>query len=199
MDEQQPELRWAPLPPPPKRTGRTWLIIGLVVAALAIAGAVLFFLLPRGSSPAPTESASPTPTASPTESATPSPSGTPSPSAEPEPEPITTAPPVGDPSADVFRDKVSGWLDTAPRGLDIIAGASGQDGLPVVDTLQDDAQRLSDARPPSSIQQEWSDGVNAYAQQLSALRSAIEDSSGVSAAVDAARASAQSLRSLVGL
>lgn len=197
MDEQQPELRWAPLDPAPKRTGRIWLIVGVAVAALAIVGALLFFLLPRGGAPEPEESASPSPSASPTES----PSATPSPSATAEPTqpPIVTPPPVADPTVEVFRGKVSGWLNDALRGLDIVAGAPGQDALPVVDTLQQDAQRLSDAQPPSSIAQKWRDGVSAYAQRLTELRSAITNESGVSTAVDAARAAAQDLRSLVGL
>ncbi|MBT2485407.1 MULTISPECIES: hypothetical protein [unclassified Microbacterium] len=197
MDEQQPELRWAPLPAPPKRKGRIWLIVGLVVAALVIVGALLFFLLPRGESPDPGTSGSPTPAA--TASGTPSPSSSPSTAPEPTETPITTAPPVADPTVEVFRDKVSGWLSSATRGLDIVSGASGQDALPVVETLQDDAQRLSDTPPPASIQQDWSDGVTAYAQRLTDLRSAIEGDSGVAAAVDAARASAQTLKSLVGL
>ncbi|WP_149084927.1 MULTISPECIES: hypothetical protein [Microbacterium] len=201
MDEPQPEVRWAPLPPAPKRTGRVWLIVGLSVAALAIVGLVLFFLLPRDGAPDPAESASPSPTAGPSETPTPTASPTPTATATstPEPTPITTAPPVGDPTLDVFRDKVSGWLNSADRGLDIIAGASGQDALPVVDSLQEDAQRLGDALPPSSIQDSWRSGVETYAQRLTTLRSAIESGSGVSGAIDSARSAAADLRDLVGL
>lgn len=195
MDEQQPEVRWAPLPPQPKKTGRVWLIVGLSVAALAIVGALLFFLLPRDGAPVPTPRPSSTPTETPTPTSTPTPSATPA----PEPTPITTPPPAADPTIEVFRERVSGWLNDAPRGLDIIAGASGQDALPVLDTLQQDAQRLSDAQPPSSIEPAWRDGVAAYADRLAELRSAITSGSGVSGAVDAARSSAQSLRTLVGL
>ena len=195
MDEPQPEVRWAPLPPAPKRTGRVWLIVGLSVAALAIVGLLLFFLLPRDGDPEPVDSTSPTPTATPSETAT----ATPAPTTTPEPTPITTAPPIGDPTVEVFRDKVSGWLNSADRGLDIVAGASGQDALPVVDSLQEDAQRLGDALPPSSIQDSWRSGVEAYAQRLTALRAAIEGGSGVPGAIDSARAAAADLRSLVGL
>jgi hypothetical protein len=99
----------------------------------------------------------------------------------------------------VFRGQVSGWLNDAPRGLDIIAGASGQDALPVVETLQQDAQRLSDVQAPSSIASKWDDGVADYAQRLTQLRTAITNDSGVPAAVDAARKSVDALRSLVGL
>ncbi|WP_337750189.1 hypothetical protein [Microbacterium sp. B19(2022)] len=203
MDESQPDLSWAPLPPQPKRTGRVWLIVGLSVAALAIVGLLLFFLLPRGDSPEPSESASPTPTASATPTSTPTPTPTPTPTAtaapEPEPTPALTPPPATDPTVEVFRGQVSGWLNSAPRGLDIIAGASGQDALPVVDTLQQDAQRLSDAQAPSSIATKWYDGVTDYAQRLTQLQAAITNDSGVPAAVDAARKSVNALRSLVGL
>ncbi|UPL18137.1 hypothetical protein [Microbacterium aurugineum] len=197
MDEPQPELRWAPLPAQPKKTGKVWLIVGLVVAALAIVGALLFFFLPRGDAPAPTDSASPSPSATSTPTATPTPTSSPTP--EPVQTPQVTAPPVADPSIEVFRERVSGWLGDAPRGLDIIAGASGQDALPVLDTLQQDAQRLSDALPPSSIEQQWREGVSTYATRLTQLRSAITDGSGVAAAVEAARSSVQQLRSLAGL
>ncbi|WP_262000697.1 hypothetical protein [Microbacterium sp. Mcb102] len=201
MDEPQPELRWAPLPPQPKRTGRIWLIVGLSVAALAIVGLLLFFLLPRGDSPAPSESASPTPSESTTPTPTTTPTAMPTTTAAPEPEPTPalTPPPATDPTVEVFRGQVSGWLNSAPRGLDIIAGASGQDALPVVDTLQQDAQRLSDAQAPSSIASKWYDGVTDYAQRLTQLQAAITNDSGVPAAVDAARKSVTALRSLVGL
>ncbi|MFJ2505649.1 hypothetical protein [Microbacterium sp. NPDC087592] len=201
MDEPQPELRWAPLPPQPKRTGRIWLIVGLSVAALAIVGLLLFFLLPRGDAPAPSESASPTPTASVTPTSTPTPTPTPTATTAPEPEPTPalTPPPATDPTIEVFRGQVSGWLNSAPRGLDIIAGASGQDALPVVDTLQQDAQRLSDAQAPSSIASKWYDGVTDYAQRLTQLQAAITNDSGVAAAVDAARTSVNALRSLAGV
>lgn len=199
MDDPQPEVRWAPLPPAPKRTGRVWLIVGLSVAALAIVGILLFFLLPRDGGPEPVGSTSPSPTATPSETPTATPTSTTTPSATPEPTPITTAPPIGDPTIEVFRDKVSGWLNSTDRGLDIVAGASGQDALPVVDSLQEDAQRLGDALPPSSIQDSWRSGVETYAQRLTALRAAIEGGSGVPGAIDSARAAAADLRSLVGL
>jgi len=197
-EEPQPELRWAPIPPKPSRKGRVWLMIGLVVAALLIVGVLLFFLLPRGETPEPGSSASP----SPSSSATPTPSGSPiaspSPSSEPT-APVETVPPVTDPTIPAFQGQVSGWLGDAGRGLDIVAGATGQDALPVIDTLQEDAQRLSDAQPPASIDQKWRDGVAAYSQSLTALRSAVSAGSGVSSAVDAARGSVQNLKSLVGL
>ena len=192
-DDQQPELRWAPLEPAPKRTGRLWLIIGLSVAAVAIVGVLLFLFLPRGDSPDPGASPSATPSASP--SATTTPSTTP----EPTQTPITTAPPATDPTVEVFRGQVSGWLNDAPRGLDIITGNNGPDALPVVETLQQDAQRLSDAQPPSSIADGWRDGVSAYAERLTELQSALSTGPAPAATIDAARTAVQDLRTLVGL
>ena len=192
MSEQQPELHWAPLPPAPKRRGRVWLIAGIIVAVVVIAAVLLLFLIPRGPAPEPT--ASPTPTASATPTSTPTPTPTPTPTT-----PVVTAPPTSDPSVGVFRDQVSVWLNDAVRGLDIVANNAGPDALPVIETLQDDAQRLSDAQAPSSISESWRDGVTAYAQKLTALRDAASAGTGVAAAVDAARAAAGNLRALVGL
>lgn len=195
MSDPQPELRWAPIPPAPPRRGRMWLIIGLVVAAVVIVGLVLFFLLPRGTAPAPGPSASPSVSPSPSETPTPTPTPTPTGTSAP----IATPPPAVDPTIEAFRGQVSGWLNDAPRGLDIVAGASGQDALPVVDSLQQDAQRLSDAQAPSSLADAWQDGIGAYSQRLEELRTAISTGSDVSGAVDAARAAVQNLRTLVGL
>lgn len=185
MDEPQPEVRWAPLPPAPQRTGRVWLIVGLSVAALGVVALVLFFAVFRGGMPGPEGFGTP-PVGS---SETPPDGAT----------PMTSAPPVDDPTLEVFRDKVSGWLSAVEPGLDIVTGASTEDAIPVVDSLIDDAQRLGDALPPSSIQDSWRSGVETYAQQLTALRSAVEDGSGVSAAIDSARAAAADLRDLVDL
>lgn len=194
-DEPQPELRWAPLEPAPKRTGRIWLIVGLSVAALVIVGVLLFLFLPRGESPDPGASPSATPSSTPTATPSPSPTATP----EPTQTPITTPPPVVDPTVDAFRDQVSGLLGDAPRGLDIVAGAGGSDALPVVETLQQDAQRLSDAQPPSSIADQWRDGLSAYSQQLADLNAVVTSGASSAAAVEAARAGVQNLRALVGL
>lgn len=186
VSEQQPELRWAPMEPKPKRTGRIWLIIGLVVAALLVVGALLFFLLPRGDAPDAGSSPDPTATATP---------GSP----EETPEPALTPPAPVDPTIDVFREQVGGWLTDAPRGLDIIARASDEDALTVIDTLEQDAIRLSDAQPPSSIASQWRDGVGAYAQRLGELRTAIGSSEGTSGALEAARAAAADLSAIAGI
>nr|WP_201469369.1 hypothetical protein [Microbacterium hydrocarbonoxydans] len=212
-DEQQPELRWAPLPPKPSNRGRIWLIVGLTVAALVVAAVLLLFLLPRGDaaepgasespSPSPSASASPTATASATPSSTPSPSETPTTAPTPTPEPtmtpITTPPPPADPSVGVFRDTVQGWLDDALTGLDIVSGTGGQEAVDVVDTLQNDAQRLSEAAPPASIESDWHAAVATYAQALSELRSAVAAGGDSAGAVSSAESAADGVRSLVGL
>lgn len=212
-DEQQPELRWAPLPPKPSNRGRIWLIVGLTVAALVVAAVLLVFLLPRGAAPAPgatgTASPSPSPTASPTGTPTTTPTPTPSPSEtatvaptptpDPTMTPITTPPPPADPSVDVFRDTVQGWLDDALTGLDIVGETSGQEAVGVVDTLQNDAQRLSEAAPPASIESDWHAAVATYAQALSDLRSVVAAGGDSSGAASSALSAADGVRSLVGL
>ncbi|NJI30007.1 hypothetical protein HBI98_22895, partial [Aeromonas veronii] len=97
-DDPQPELRWAPMDPPPRNRGRVWLIVGLVVAALVVVGVLLFFLLPRDGATDPESSASPSPSASTSPSPSPTMTTTASPE-EPEPSmtPITTPPPPADP------------------------------------------------------------------------------------------------------
>ena len=192
-DEQQPELRWAPIPPKPRNRGRIWLIVGLVVAALAIVGVLLFLLIPRGDGPDP----DPSPSPSATPSATPTPTPTPTP--EPTDPPVVTEPPVVDPTIDAFRTQVGAWLEDGSRGLDIVSGVNGPDASPVVATLQEDAQRLSDAQPPSSIATAWRDGVSAYAQRLAELNTAVTSGSDTAAAIDAARSALQTLNGLVGL
>lgn len=200
MSEQPPELRWAPNEPKPRNRRRLWLIVGLVVAALVIAGVLLFLLFPRGGSPEPSASASPTSSAT----ATSTPTTPATPSAEPEPTavptaPVVTPPPVVDPSVEAFRDQVAPRLNDALRGLDIVAESSGQDALSVVDTLRADVQQLSETPPPSSIQAQWRESLSAYSERLAELRSAVSGGSGTAAAVDAARSAAQNVRSVVGL
>lgn len=202
-DEQQPELRWAPLEPKPDNRGRIWLIVGLSVAVLVIVGVLLFLLLPRDGSAAPGESASPSPssTTTPTASASPTPSASTEPAPDPEPSmtPITTPPPPADPSIDAFRGQVEGWLDDALTGLDIVSASGGQDAVSVIDTLKDDAQRLGELAPPTSIEGAWREGLTAYGQRLSELRTAADSGGSMSGPLDAAVAAANDLRGLVGL
>lgn len=194
--QPQPELRWAPLPPKPKRAWKVWTIAGIVVVALIVSIIVLFVLLNPGGEPDVEGTASPTPSVS----VSPSPSEPPTVEPTDEPTvPAVTEPPVVDPSVEAFREQVSVWLESAPTGLDIVSQSSGQDALTVVDTLQEDAQRLSDAQPPSSILEQWYSGVSAYAETLGALRTAVTSGSGVPAAVESARVAVQDLNAIVGL
>ncbi len=200
---EQPDVRWAPMEPAPRNRRRLWLVIGLVVAALLIVCILLVVFLPRSDAPDAGSTPSPSPSSSdgaqPDSSPSPLPSG--APSASPEPStPAAENPPVPEaPSIEAFRTQVSGWLTDAPRGLDIVAGSSGQDALPVLDTLQEDAQRLSDAQPPTAIDPQWRDAVAEYAQRLADLRSAITGGSAPAGSVDAARGSVQEMRALVGI
>ncbi|SEB95395.1 hypothetical protein [Microbacterium hydrocarbonoxydans] len=190
-DEQQPDLRWAPLPPKPSNRGRIWLIVGIVIAVLAIVGVLLFLFLPRG--------AAPEPVASPTASATPSASPTPTQTAEPTEPPVQTeAPPVVDPSVEAFRTQVAPRLQDAATGLDLVANATGQDAVSIVDQLQFDLQSLADTPAPSSIRTQWDDGLSSYSQQLTDLRSALSAGSSTTAALDGARTALKNLDDLVG-
>lgn len=194
MTDPQPDVRWAPIPPKPRNSGRIWLIVGLSVLAIAIVAALLFFLIPRGETTVPGATESPSPSASPVETETSAPPTEP----ETDPTPVETAPPVADPSLDAFRAQVEEWLTSAPTGLDIVSETSGQEALSVLDTLQQDAQRLSEAAAPSSLASEWADGATAYAQRLTELRSAVSSGSGVDGALDSARASLDDLRGIAG-
>lgn len=203
MGEPQPELRWAPLPPKPKNTGRIWLIIGLSVLALAIAAIVLFAVLSQaapttpGASPSPqpsnsaTSSPSPTASVTPTETPTPTPTATTAPTQAPEP------PKPVDPDVAAFADQVSPYLSDAVTGLGYIADSSGEAALSDIGLLEQDAQRLSDAAAPSSISAKWRDGVAAYASRLGALREAAQSGSSIASPVDDARAAVRALQDLV--
>lgn len=196
MSEQQPELRWAPIPPKPSNRGRIWLIVGLSVLALVIVGVLLFFLIPRGGTPDPGASSSPSPTASPT--ASPSASVTPTPSESPEATqpPVTSPPPPADPDLETFRAKMSPVLDDASTGLGFVADAgSTEEATQIVEQLQSDAQRLSEAVTPGSIEAQWRDAVGAYATSLQELRSA---GPGSSSELDDARRRVDELRGLLG-
>lgn len=189
MSEPTPELRWAPIEPKPKRKGRVWLVVGLVIAGLAIVAAALFFLLPRGEDPTSDATVSPGPSAGETAPPPLSPTQTPE---------VTQPAPV-DPSVEVFRERVGGWLTDAPRGLDIISGETGEAALAVVDTLEQDARRLSDAQPPSDIAVQWRDAVTEYAQRLSELNAAISAGSDSADAAGAARDAVTKLQGIAGL
>lgn len=193
MSEERPDVRWAPREPAPKRRGRVWLIVGLIVAALAIVAALLFFFLPRGDAPEPGTSESPSPSATPTETVTPTPSVT------PEPTPVDTPPAPVDPDLATFRGQVGPRLDDALTGLGFITGSSLDADLSTVDQLQGDAQRLSDTQPPSTISSQWRDGVADYSTRLDELRSAISEGTDTTGALDAANSAVEALRATIGL
>ena len=180
MSEQRPEAVWV-FPEKKKRGPRTALIVLMVVLVLIVAGVVALFLIPRGGE-------APAPTATPSDS--PSPSLSPTPSLSPS-APVTTPPPPADPDLSAFRDQVGFRLTTANEGLDLIA--RGDDPQGTISKLQGDAQRLADAPPPSSIEQDWSTAVQEYMAALDALSRNPADS----AALENARSAVSVLSTLL--
>lgn len=185
---EQPDVRWAPMEPKPRRAGRIWLIIGLSVAALVIVAVVLFFLLPRGND------AAPRPEGTPTTEQTAAPEG-----ADPSGTPVATPPPVTEPTDEVFRGQVQEWLESSSTGLEIVSETSGTEALSVLDSLQADAQRLAELTPPSSVQPRWGDTLTDYATHLADLRSATMAGEDTSSLVTEAEDSLRVLRDIVGL
>lgn len=198
-DEQQPRAEWIFPEQKKSNKGRIWLIVGLSVLAVAIVAALLFFLLPRGGEPEPTPTPTDSASATPTPSATQTQTATPTPSAAPTQEPGVTPPPVPDPDLATFAAQVQPRLDDASTGLTIAADLSGQEAAQVVESLQQDAGRLSDTAAPSSISSAWYDGVGQYSARLGELRSVFESGSNTQSAMDAATAALKDLRALVGL
>ncbi|OAN41268.1 hypothetical protein [Microbacterium sp. H83] len=194
-DDQQADLRWAPNDPAPTSRWRIWLIVGLIAAGLAVAVVLVLLLLPRDGSPAPEGS----PSASPSATATATPTAEPTTEPEPSMTPVTTPPPPVDPTVEAFRSQVTGYLDDALTGLDIVSETSGAEASAVVDTLEADLQRLSESAAPSSISARWGDGLADYAVELADLRDAISGDRSLSAAVDSTRDSVGALRDIVGL
>lgn len=194
MSEQRPDLQWAPIPPKPSNRGRIWLIIGLIVAVVVIVGVLVFFLIPRGAAPTPDPSATSTPSATPSSTPTPTPTAPSTP--DPTPSTVPSPPPPADPDVAGFRDQMSPLLGDAETGLGFVADASSSDEVrSIVEQLQIDAQRMSEAVPPSSINAKWRDAVSAYGGRLDALRSA---GTGSGSALDDARRSLDELRGILG-
>ncbi|MGO1266979.1 MAG: hypothetical protein ACTMIY_10140, partial [Microbacterium gubbeenense] len=175
-DEQQPGPEWIFAQQKRRDKAQIWWIIGFVVFALLIIGALLFFLIPRGAEPGPTPSPSPTRTATP--SPTPTSSSTPTPTtpptATPTDEPAPTQPPVPDPDLETFAAQVQPRLDDAVHGLDLVTQNLDL-GAQIVDSLQQDATLLSDAEAPSSIADDWYSAVNQYASKLAELRATYDN------------------------
>lgn len=195
MSEQQ--YLWAPTDKP--KRGRVWLIVVLSVVALLIVGGILWlFLRPGGpdADPAATTSPSASASASPSESAVPSTS--PSPSAQPSSPPVQTAPPAPkDPSIATFRDKVAPVLSDAHRGLQIAAESDPQEAAQNIGFLQDDAGRLADAVPPSSVESRWSTALQDYSAALKNLRAAYDAGGQGSAEMAAATKALDALDAVV--
>lgn len=190
----QPELRWAPIPPKPKNRARVWILIGSVILALAIVAALLWFFLLRGGEPGDT----PTPAPSASQTASPAPSDDPSPGASETPSQDPGTPPViPAPELDAFVTQVQPRLDDGIRGLDMLTQLSGQDAVGVVDQLQQDAQRLAETTPPSSISDAWFAGVSEYSSALTEVRAAAESGGNTADSVTTARERLQALRGLV--
>lgn len=164
--------------------GRIWLIVGLVIAIVAVAAVVLLFVLPRSGDTAPTQS--PTPAVStPTGSAEPSPSPSDDPSPTPQPTELEPA-----------AQRIDDQLGEALADLDAISDSPADVSLGIVDELQDAAQRLSDSLPGAGIEDAY-DELQAYSAALTDVRSALADGGSVTAALETARSALSELREAV--
>lgn len=205
---------------PSPRSGRIGLLVAIGLLALAIAvGAIVLAVNPpfqsgkptptsssttsASLSPSATASATATPTTSPTATPTASPSPTPTPTATPR---ATAQPtPTGDPVPDDadFRAAVSPLLNDAATGLDIItvsiAAGSFTDAQDVTTQLSNDVQRLLD-NPKPSDPETWNSAVQAYADAVTSLDSALVsgDASSATSALETAGAHVTTLVDLVG-
>lgn len=201
MSDEQPQPRAEWVFPEEKKSnkGRIWLIVGLVVAAVAIVVALLWIFLPHNSA-APTSSPSPSTSESATPTPTSSPSPTPTEPAPPSPEPTaTTQPPVPDPDMSEFAETVRPRLDDAVRGLDLVTQLDGDGAAQIVDSLQIDAEWLSGAAAPNPIADEWSSRMSTYSTSLTKLRSAYENGTDSQKPLDDAMTALNEARALAGL
>ncbi|MGB3374449.1 MAG: hypothetical protein WBA87_04850 [Microbacterium sp.] len=199
MSEPQPEYVWAFPDEKPKR-GRVWLIVVLVVVAVAIA-AGLFWLFLRPSLPGALGTPTPTLSASdsPSPSATPSATSMPTPTSIPTTEPTTPSPPEPvDPSIATFREKVAPVLGDAQTGLRFAAESDTQEAAQNVGFLQEDAGRMADYIAPRSIAAQWSSRLTAYSRSLQSLRTAYENGGSANSELAAAKAALAELNKVVG-
>lgn len=208
MSEPEPEYVWV-FPPDRRRTvGRIWLIVGLSIAAALIAGAAFWFFVRPGlaepsATPTPSASASVTPSPSASASATPTPSASPTPGSSSPPSatdaPVPPVPPVpSDPSLSTFRDAVEPVLDSASTGLRYAREDGGMSAMNDIMLLQDDASRLSEKLPPSSIAARWSPALETYTRSLEPLRAAYERGEDANAEESAASAALNDLNAVLG-
>jgi len=202
MSEPQPEYVWAYSDEKPKRGG-VWLIVGLVVLAVAIAAAVFWlFIRPSLSgaveTPRPTTSASDSPVPSPTATSESTPTPTPSSVPSVEPTAPVSPPQPRDPSVATFRDKVSPVLGDAKRGLQIVGESDPQEASQNVGFLQEDAGRLSEVVAPSSISTEWNSRLGDYSRALQTLRAAYDAGASADEEFAAANSALAALNETVG-
>lgn len=201
MSGEQPEYVWdfgarrrRPQP------ARVWLIVAIVTAVVIVAALLVFHSLSHEPAPVPGASASPSPRSGSTPTSTPTPTASPSGAPEPTPSssPDTTPPPAPDPDLESFTAQVRPRLDDAVRGLDLIQ--SNMDvGAQIVDSLQKDAEVLSDSPAPSALSAEWGTAVTRYASTLADLRAAFDDGSDPQNPLSASHDSLSRLRAVVGL
>lgn len=190
-DEQQPRAQWIFSEQKKSNKRRTWLIVGLSVLVVAIIGIVLLIVIPRNDEAAPhTSESTPPPTPSMTSTTEPEP--------DPSLTPMTTPPPAPDPDLSTFTIQVQPRLDDAVRGLNLLADNMDV-GAQIIDSLQQDAEVLSDSMAPRSISDDWSAKVGEYSGRLGELRSTIDGGDGSYSALNAATVSLHELRLLVGL
>lgn len=175
----------------PSNRGRIGLIIGLMVVLVVIVVVFLFLLLPRATAPTPGATSTATPSSTPTSIPTPTPT-------PPSPSPVASPPPPSEPDLVLFRDRMTPLLDDAATGLGFVAeSGTPEDVAAIVEQLQIDAQRMSEAIPPSSLAVSWPEAVSAYGSRLDALRAAGAGSESA-AALEAARERLEDLRNLLG-
>ncbi|WP_460799728.1 hypothetical protein [Microbacterium sp. GXF0217] len=207
-DSPQQEAVWY-FPPKKNSSGKIWLISALAGIALAIAVVFLVFVLPSAfgpeasPSPTPTDSASPSPsptaTETPTPTPTPTPTVTPAPTPTPTPAPEDSAPPVPDPGVGDFAAQVQPVIDDAATGLQYAAEAGGEQAANDVGLLREDAERLSDTPPPSSIAADWASGVSNYLSALDNLQNAYRSGGDTTGAQSTATSALQTLRDIAGI
>lgn len=197
MTDPQPEYVWAFRDEKPKR-GRVWLIVVLVIVAVAIA-AGLFWLFLRPGFPDTAETPSPTPLMSVSASSSATPSTSPTPSPTPVPSSELTAPTPAEPDLTAFRDRVRPWLDDAITGLGFLSNSDSAEAESIIDSLEGDEQRLADLPVPSSIRGEWQEALAAYSDQLETLRGVVTNGADMNSAVKTARHSVESLQATAGL
>lgn len=202
-DEKQPEYVWAFPPERERKAGKVWLIIGLAVLAVAIAAALFWLFFRPGDGTAAHPTTSPTASVSPTASATPDATSSPAPTPTPSPTPSTTVsaeptPPAPTaPDLAAFRDRVIPVLQSAATGLGYARDEGGMTAMHDIILLQEDAQRLAESIPPTSIAQAWRDAVQAYQQTLEPLRAAYERGENARSEDEAAAAALTRLTSVV--